>query len=307
MHQIAQNLISLEPQKDPALLSLYNFLKNVRDVKATATEEDFIDFYLTALNSLHWRSHRDTLNEAVRKVASEGLNQDQLEKIEELLLAQLVEIESPIEFEAILKRHFSSQFQPDKVKTMPIGQHRTLCLNLWEQSQLDVLVFKPIVLIHKATLRPLQATTHLRYDESMELMDQFKQRLEVDDNHLALFERSKASWAGFKLRGYTMKQIMPFDDSIENQADIFTALKQVEFHYISPESDPLYQETVQLLEKAISFLETGDEASETFARNAYRRRVLNQNRFFPNERYLKLLINNLDYMMNRRNLASETI
>src|SRR4051812_40808378 len=63
---LAQHIVSLEPAKDAARLSFYNFLTNLCEPSQPVTSQLINSFYSRALTFSHWQENRAQLFEQVQ-------------------------------------------------------------------------------------------------------------------------------------------------------------------------------------------------------------------------------------------------
>jgi len=75
---------------------------------------------------------------------------------------------------------------------------------------------------------------------------------------------------------------------------LFYPLKRLEQFFINRKSDPMYIELTGLLEKALELMNTGHPEAFKFANAAMERGRLALEHIFPDDKLVRLLINNLE-------------
>src|ERR1700677_3717688 len=64
--ELAQQFLSLEPQKNPARLVFYHYLKNMLPLENEFTQDMLDGFYDRALMLNYWQTNKNQLGEALR-------------------------------------------------------------------------------------------------------------------------------------------------------------------------------------------------------------------------------------------------
>src|SRR4051794_35382238 len=65
---LAQHILSLEPDKDPARLALYHFLKNLCDAAEPISSQVLNRFFCRSLTFAHWQAEKTKLFEETAAV-----------------------------------------------------------------------------------------------------------------------------------------------------------------------------------------------------------------------------------------------
>lgn len=307
--QFSQYLLKLDPQRNPARLALYNFLKHVCDSNLPFTPSVIQSFYARILQFDHWQNDAENLSETVRTDLQSYARQHileneiapwtQLRHPDTLQIVQL-KVYQDLE-ELVMNEHAPRQKSGDKVQCARISDTQILVLVLSAGGGLEAKVYPNQALVWGSRLRPVAPVTHLHYSADMELMPHVRQVLEGSLLTTHCFHVDSEGVHGLVVRGYTFQKFETFIRAkLSETQDLFSSLKKVERHFIDAQSDPYYQEIVSKLERANRLLShpSGDTLGE--AERALNRGRLVLKNAFPNDRLLTLLVTHLDYGINQK-------
>ena len=306
---LAQHIVNLDPAKDAARLCFYNYLKNLCEANQPITAQLLNAFYTRALMFSHWQENRVQLFEQTQacllsyananseissSVFSELQKSWQVGEIETLL------IHNPENLIALVKKSLEKELSAsEKVKVIAdqAGNAIALILNSSKASnvKLRVSVYPPVTKLVKGELSPLSSELTLQYDQGLQLAPNLLQQVDVGAHTTARFKVDTEGAKGVLIRGYTFSRYAVMDGgSLHKYPTVFYALKRLEQFFIDRQTDPMYVELTQLLEKAIELLGQGHESAEKFAKHAYERGQLALEQIFPDDKLVQLLINNLE-------------
>lgn len=310
--QFAQYLLKHDLQRNPARLTLFNFIKHVLEPGLPFSPAVIQSFYARVLQFDHWQTEAHALAETVRTDVESYLKQFARE--EELAswtglrhsdtlqivplrvfqdLADLVEAE-----------HAPRRKSGQEIKTLRLSDTQILVLVLAQNGSLEAKVYPNQALVWGPRLRPVAPTTHLFYSPELELMPQVRQILEGSLLTTHAFHVDAEGVHGLITRGYTFQKFETFIRArLSETQDLFHSLKKLERHFINPQSDPHYQELVSKLERANRVLATGSFEALMEAERALNRGRLAIKSIFPNDRLLSLLVTHLDYGISQRKNA----
>ena len=307
--QFAQYLLKQDPQRNPARLTLFNFMKHVMEPSLPFSPAAIQAFYARVLQFDHWQADSENLAELVRHDLEGFLRQHMSDSEAEawknlrhpdslqlVPLRQLVDLQDLIETE-----HVTRQKSGDEVRWVKMSDTQILVLILSPSGALEAKVYSNLALVWGSRLRLTAPVTQLYYSSDLELMPHVRQVLEGSLLTTHCFHVDSDGVHGLITRGYTFQKFETFIRAkLSDTQDLFASLKKVERHFINPQSDPYYQEMVTRLERANRLLGVQNHDGLLEAE-----RVLNKGRLilknvFPNDRLLTLLVTHLDYGINQK-------
>ena len=311
----AQYLLKLDPQRNQARLTLYNFLKSLVEPSAPFTPEIIQTFYARILQFDSWQNDSQSLSETVASDISSYLRQYALpeetavwEGLRHADTLQIVRLKMFQDLEAlVMSEHEARQKSGDKVRTCRFSENQILVLVMSASGSLEAKVYPNLALVWGHRLRLSAPVSHLHYGSDFELAPHVKQLLEGALLTTHCFHVDLEGAHGVITRGYTLQKFETFIRAkLSETQDLFHALKRVERHFINSQSDPYYQEIVSRLERANRMLENPHPDNLATAERALNKGRLCLKHAFPNDRLLTLLITHLDYgITQRRSEGSE--
>ena len=310
--QFAQYLLKLDPQRNPARLTLYHFLKHVLEPGLPFTPATIQTFYARMLQFDHWQNDAQSLSETVRgdlqnflrthALGDEATAWNELRHPDTLQIVPL-KIFKDLE-ELALNEHGPRQKSGDQIRLLRTPENQILVLLLAPSGGLEVKVYPAMALVWGSRLRLVAPVTQLHYSSELELMPHVRQVLEGSLLTTHVFHADIEGVHGLVTRGYTLQKFETFIRAqLPETQDLFASLKKVERHFINPQSDPYYQEIVSRLERpnrmvGMRSAEALDEAERALNRG----RVILKT-VFPNDRLLTLLVTHLEYGISQRRAA----
>lgn len=308
----AQYLLKHDPQRNPARLTLFNYLKHVLEPGLPLSPAVISAFYARVLHAPHWQAEAGSLSETVRGDVQAFLDQHASETeratwagLRHADSLQVVTIKSAQDFtELVAVEHAARQKSGDELKTIAIGDGQMLVLLLTRTGQLEAKVYPCQALVWGARLRLMAPVTHLFYSADLELMPHVRQVLEGSLLTTHCFHVDDEGVHGLITRGHTFQKFETFIRAkLSETQDLFPALKRLERHFINPQSDAYYQELVARLERANRLLEHASGEALLEAERALNRGRSSLKTIFPNDRLLTLLVTHLDYGISQRKVS----
>lgn len=307
--QFAQYLLKQDPQRNPARLTLFNFLKAVMDPATPFTPAVLQMFYARVLQFDHWQHESQALADTLRADLEDFLKHHALQGEREAWLGlrhadtlQIVPIKVFHDLELLVQaEHAARQKSGDEVKTVKISETQVLALLLSPSGGLEAKVYPNQALVWGPRLRLVAPTTYLTYSSDLELMPHVRQILEGSLMTTHSFHVDGEGVHGLITRGHTFQKFETFIRAkLSETQDLFSSLKKIERHFIDPQSDPYYQDLISRLERANRLLNHPSPDNLAEAERWLNRGRLSLKTIFPNDRLLTLLVTHLDYGISQR-------
>ncbi len=302
---LAQHILSLDPEKHPARLSFYHFLKNLCEAGDPVTHELLNSFYSRALGFTHWQDDKARLFEETRSALMSFADAHPAEAeavMPDLLRAwaptdiQVVRLESQASLVALLNRTLEAELAPpDRFRVFPEGTDRAVAIVLDQHKNLRATLYHPLAKILEGGLGPLCTDYTLHYGPDLLLEPGRLQQIDVGAHTAARFRFTSDGCRGVLLRGYTFQRYAAMTGgSLHRYPVLFYPLKRIEQFFINRKSDPMYIELTGILEKAAELLGQGHPEGVKFGSQALERGKLALEHIFPGDKLVRLLINNLE-------------
>lgn len=310
--QFAQHLLRLDPQRNSARLTMFNYFKHVVDPNSPFTPGVVQQFYSRVMQFDQWQNDAQTLSDTARADLVSFLRghaqDDEIELWRYLRHPDTMQV-VPLKIyqdleELALTEHEPRQKSGDKVRCVKISDLQTLVLILSPTGTLEAKVYPNLAMITGAKLKLVSPVSHLYYTSSLELMPHVRQLLEGSLLTQHCFEVTTEGVQGLITRGATFQKFETFIRAkLSETQDLFLCLKKVEKHFINPQSDPFYQELVGRLERANRIVNNRNADNLEEADRALNKGRSALRTIFPNDRLLTLLITHLEYGLQTRQEA----
>lgn len=307
--QFAQHLLRLDPQRNSARLTMFNYFKHVVDSNAPFTPGIVQAFYSRVLQFDQWQNDAQSLSDTARADIVSFLRshaqEDELElwrylRHPDTLQVVPIKIYQDLE-ELAVSEHEPRQKSGDKVRCVKVSEAQTLVLILSPTGTLEAKVFPNLAMVSGPRLRLVAPVTHLYYTSTLELMPHVRQILEGSLLTSHCFEVTADGVQGLVTRGATFQKFETFIRAkLSETQDLFLSLKKVERHFINSQSDPFYQELVGRLERANRIVNSAQSGNVEEAERALNRGRSALRTIFPNDRLLSLLVTHLEYGLETR-------
>jgi hypothetical protein len=307
--QFAQYLLKLDPQRNPARLTLFNFLKHVMEPTLPFSPAVIQAFYARILQFDHWQNDSQNLSDTVRADIMSFIKQTPLEK-EAAMWAQ---IRHPDTLQVVTLKlfqdladlaeseHAARQKSGENIRLLKLSDNQLMVAVLAPTGNLEVKVYPNLALVWGPRLRLMAPVSHLHYSPALELMPHSRQILAGSLLTTHCFHVDHEGVHGLIVRGYSLQKFETFIRAkMSETQDLFNSLKKLERHFIDPQSDPDYQDMVSRLERANRLLNNPTPDNLATAERALNKGRLYLKNAFPNDRLLGLLITHLDYGISQR-------
>lgn len=297
---LAQHILTLEPDKDAARLCLYHYLKNLCDSIEPVNADLLNRFFSRALSFSHWQENKTALFHEVAAILHHYQEVHHVSLPLEGVLSpdqiQVVPVETMRTLELIINRYLENTASPyDQFRTFAEGSDRLIAITLQGDRSLRVTVYPKTLAIRDGELVPLSQDLSLLYTPDLQLNPMHIHHLEVGPHTSARFWAGADGIRGNIIRGYTFQKYSDMDGgSLHRYPVLFYPLKRIEQFFINRKTDPMYIELTGLLEKALELLAAGHPEALKFASAALDRGRLALEHIFPDDKLVRLLINNLE-------------
>jgi hypothetical protein len=303
---LAQYILKTQPEKDAARLCLYHYLRNLCDPAEPIHAELLNRFFCRALTFSHWQENKVQLFQEVllilqhfqefQEAASHqscALNLNGLFSTQDI---QVVPAETIQTLELVINRYLERTSSPyDQVRLIREGNDKLVAITLQGDRSVRVTVYPKVLAIREGELVPLTQDFTLFYSPDLQLHPLMIQQLEVGAHTAARFQVSAEGIRGVITRGYTFQRYATMDGGSPHRYPVlFYPLKRLEQFFVNRKSDPMYLELTGLLEKALELTSGGHPDSFKFAEAALERGRLALEHIFPDDKLVRLLINNLE-------------
>jgi len=297
---LAQHILSLEPDKDAARLCFYHYLKNLCEATEPVNSDLLNRFYIRALSFSHWQAQKQQLffetsaillhfqdTHHVALPLADVITPESL---------QVVPIESLRTVETVIIRYLEKTSSPfDQVRVLTEGTEHVVALALQGDRGLRVSVFPKVLAIREGELTPLHMDFTLFYTPELILHSNMIQNIEIGPHTAARFRTLPDGIHGDIVRGYTFQRFATMDGGgLHKYPVLFYPLKRLEQFFVNRKTDPMYIELTNLLEKALDLMGQNHPEAQKFAEAALERGRLALEHIFPDDKLVRLLINNLE-------------
>lgn len=302
---LAQHILTLEPAKNAARLCFYHFLKNLCEANEPVTRNLLNKFYARALLFAHWQENKNELFSEVQACLKRYLTAfpgDDEHTIAELTQAwrsqdlQVVPLETQNNLLAIVYRSLEREIGPqEQFRVLPDGDDRAVAVVLTADKTIRVTVYPPYAKIFDGEISPLCSDFTLNYGSDLLLSGGSLQQLDVGNHTAVRFRFTPEGCKGVFIRGYTFQKYAAMEGgSLHRHPILFYPLKRIEQYFINRKTDPMYVELTGILEKAAELLNQGHPEGVKFGTQALERGKLALEQIFPDDKLVRLLINNLE-------------
>lgn len=299
---LTQHLLKLDPGKNVARQTLFNYLKVFLEPNAPLNAEMLNQFFAYVLNFQYWQSNVKSLGQTVLQdlesfALISRLDAD-LQAVNFPHRVQLVLLEQQADLEKlVLAQEKSLRQEGDRGKLMAIDQ-QVLAATLKADGTLQVRVYGRAAQILQGELKTIRPITELRYNSRLELEKNVPQTLEGPMVTAARFQLREDAVHGTMVRGHMLQRYETLNaGSLTQYAELFYGLKRIEKHFINPTSDPYHRDMVSQLERAYQSLQNQHPDSKRLASAALQRGKAALKHIFPNDKLLMVLVTNIEFAM----------
>jgi hypothetical protein len=266
--QLAQNLLSLEPQKSPARLAFYHYVKNFLNLDEEFRQDMVDGFYDRALSLQYWQVNKNALGEMVkadlRAIAARNPFSFDIDQVVHANELQVVQLEQTRDFAALLSREVAKmEKNEEKVKTFRLNAEKNsqvfevLFVRLQSTGTVIVEIRQNTALMLDGELHLIRPHSRLTYTPELDFEPQIDQVLTTSLMQVARFRVNglRQTVTGQFMQGPSFHKTESFgtekqERKISDVPELFQAIKKVERYYINPVTDPYYQHMIENFEQA---------------------------------------------------------
>jgi hypothetical protein len=308
--QILKFLAGMDPQKTPARLSFFNFLKNYADPNDVFNDQWINLYFSYSMDYPHWESNKLSLGNEIRLLL-ESFNRQfahpiDLTKIKFPQEIQVIEIESQNDFIETLQKYLKNEvIEGEKLRILPDQSKKAVAIVLKGDGSLAVTTFDRKFTLRNGQFEPLRKDLTLHYNSRLELQEGLLQKVEVAPYITAQFKLNKGFCSGALIRGYVYQKYVELKDTqISTEPKLFYPLKRIEQFFVDRRTDPYYNELVRSLEIGIKASAVSDRESLARAQHLLQRAENSYEHIFAGDKLLNLLIRDLRHTLSAPSISS---
>lgn len=262
--QLAQHFLTIEPQKSPARLAFYHYLKNFLPLQAQFKPEMIDGFYDRAMCMNHWQINKQSLGEVIKSDLAAigarhpiGIDLDLVVHSHEM---QVIVLEQPRDFAALLAREVTKfEKAGEKVKSFRMngdktaGRQEVMILRLSKTGSIIVEIRQNIAILVDGELQLVRPHSRLSYNAELDFESNVDQFLTTSLLRVAKFTcGADGKVKGSIIQGASFHCAENFDRRMDELPELFQAVKNIERFYINPVTDTYYQQLVENYEQALN-------------------------------------------------------
>lgn len=296
-------LLDLNPQKTPARLALYNWLRGFASPDEPLTRELFEGFFTDCLDFPHWVGNKTQLGHEVRFLI-ENFNKFYQQKFDLTSLrfpeeSQVLELEHTQDVQDALACHLNTLMGPDdKFRLINDQNKRFLAVVLRSDRSLEVRVYNRKFTLRGGILEPLRTDLVLFYDSNLELSSTHQHKMEIAPYITAQFTLERGEVTGQALRGFVFQKLMEFNgEALNSLPKLLLPLRRLEQFFVDRESDRDYQELIQKLERTRALIQAGDKEALRFGAGILTQAETSLEQVYTGDRLLSLMIRDLRHSL----------
>ncbi|MCB0408398.1 MAG: hypothetical protein KDD34_09355 [Bdellovibrionales bacterium] len=302
--QITQFLYSQDPQQSLVRLTLYHYLKNACEPGSELNSSLLKSFFDDCLQFQFWQERINPLKQEILSLIqifkNEGLLKGSEIELEWIPHFQVLHVDAESSRRKIIEKYLSAEAPLQKHQVLPLENNKFLALSLLTTGGLQVRLFSPFMKIHDGLLVPLKPLADLEYTSFMELMPGRQQILRIESLRTTYFTLSDEGYFGRMTQGHLFKSAGTLQTrEISSFPELFYAIKSLEKFFIDPQTDPFYQELVDQLEKVYHLLSSQHPEGYKIAPALLKKGQSALRNIFHRDKLLLLLLNNIEYMLNK--------
>ncbi|MGE0762638.1 MAG: hypothetical protein AB7N80_05115 [Bdellovibrionales bacterium] len=300
---LTQHLLKLDPGKNVARQTLFNYLKVFVSSGAQLNAEILNQFFAYVLNYQYWQANTKNLGQSVQadlETFAQSFRLDfEMSQVHFPHLTQLVILEQTRDVEQLINTLERSRREDgDRGKLMAISDQQMLAATLKSNGALIVRVYGRAAQIVGGALQLIRPLTELQYTSQLELDKQVVQLLEGPMVTAARFNLNDDGCQGVMVRGHMLQRYETLSaGGLAQHAELFYGLKRIERFFINPTSDPYHRELVGGLERAYQLLQNGHPDGKRMANGALQRGKAALKHIFPNDKLLMVLVTNIEFAL----------
>lgn len=253
--QLSTHLQTLEPHKNPARLTFFNFVKLglPQDIEFKLDHIDL--FYDRVLGNQYWQTNKNILGEQLKRDLNELATRVNLpidfSQIVHANDMQLVNIEYARDFASLLAKQVSKmESAGEKVKSFRLpnersGQQEVLFVRLQKDGSLIVEIRQNTSIVVDGELQLVRPHTRLIYDAELDFEFGVDQVIQISPMRLCYFRLTQSD--SQKIKGHYVQYphlqcTETFDKPLREATELFHAIKKIERYFVNPITDPYFQQ-----------------------------------------------------------------
>lgn len=294
------------PSVDAARLAFYHFLKNMCEPGEPLSTATLDRFFRRSLTHAHWVENKTALFNEVANSLQHFSNQHgeavPLPPFPTAADLQVVRAESFRSLERVVDDWIQSHQGPtDQIKILRDRDEKLLVCKLSVDRSFSVHIFDRLLALREGRLEPLTDDMAVHYNADLRIDPYRLSQIEIAPHSIARFRNEHATGSqmggirGLAVRGFTFQKSTSFDGGeLHRHPLLFYPLKRIEQFFVNRQTDPMYIELTGLLEKAADLLTQKHPEALRFAEAAMERGRLAFEQVFIEDRFLRLLLENLE-------------
>lgn len=289
---------------EAARLAFYHFLKNLCEPGEPLSTATIERFFRRSLAHSHWAEHKLELFNEVAACLQHYSNATgeaiPLPPFASPYDIQVVRAESFRTLEKVVEEWIQAHQGPtDQIRILRDREEKLLVCNLGVDRNLAVHIFDRNLCIREGRLEPLNDDMAVFYTADLSIDSSRNSQIEIAPHTVARFRFTTANgtqgFRGVQVRGYTFQKTGSFEGSeLHRLPTLFYPLKRIEQFFINRTTDPMYIELTNLLEQASDLMARQHPERLRFAEAAMERGRLAFEQVFVDDRFLRLLLENLE-------------
>ncbi len=298
---LAQHIFTLEPDKDAARLSFYQYLINVCEPSELVTAELINRFYFRALSFGHWQANKVSLFRETESLLQHFQNSHGMTLALQGLVRQsemqIIATENLQDLEIVVRKNLEKIVAPgERIRVLRDGEARVISIALQPNQAVKVTTYPRAMILNQGELSPVPSAMTLFYTSDLRLMPNVLQQIEVGPHASARFHSGSLGLVGTLVRGYTFQKYGTIDGGGLNRYPLlFYPLKRLEQFFVDRNTDPMYVDLIATAEQSLELLaESPLSENIRLAQATLERGRLALEHIFPDDSFVRLLINKLE-------------
>jgi hypothetical protein len=309
---------SLSETFNAPLISFTNFLNYLCDPTEPITPALVNRFYYRALTFNEWQKDFQTLSVsttiAIRNFCDASGLEFSFADIVEPNQIQVVELTQPKVKDSIVDRFLKLELSgTDQFRMFEDRNRRSIAVIRLANGPLRVLAFPKWAALIDGEVVPLCTDFALSYNAKLEFETGTAQHLELNShtharfkfstpNHTGVSEDHRTGLNGAIVRGPQFEPVKVLkDSSLIKEAELFYPIKHLEQFFVKRNSDAVYLELIENLNKAIDLVLTKDPDGVTFAQQVLERARFAHGQIFPDDKPLMVQVQSLERALQVEN------
>lgn len=298
-------LKSLGPERNVQRFSFYNFLTQYSNPAEIVSDELLFNYFNHIYNYAHWRDNQQDLLIEISSLLDRyfrSMHSENPINVKGRFHWQLISMQDMQQFSKAIENYLNDSNDASNVKILSNSQHKVLSLSVPETGAIELTEYRNVFKIVGGRLYPLEPITNLKYTDELELVSRVKQFINLNEHTQAILTFSpELAGTGQLVRGYSLQKYSSLQfKQLSDYPDIHQIIKRLENHFISPKSDPEYIDLITWIEKSTQMLIQNEPGSEKIALSTYQKGQYAAENLFPNDKYLKLLLSQLELAIFKR-------